>query len=140
MAQPVRQVGLRAPGFQGLNTELSPINGDPEFALVADNCVVDQIGRLTSRNAFADYLDFIGKNNAEITKIKSHVLDHNAVHGTHSETPVFIYREGDAEEVELMNMLPVGQGKRLPVYRGRSLEITGTATYGAAMEEERGYC
>ena len=135
MAQPVRQVGLRAPGFQGLNTELSPINGDPEFALVADNCVVDQIGRLTSRNAFADYLDFIGKNNAEITKMKSHVLNHNAVHGTHSETPVFIYREGDTEEVELMNMLPVGQGKRLPVYRGRSLEITGTATYGAAMED-----
>ena len=55
MAQPVRQVGLRAPGFQGLNTELSPINGDPEFALVADNVVVDQIGRLISRKAFAEY-------------------------------------------------------------------------------------
>jgi len=41
MAQPVQQVGIRAPGFQGLNTELSPINGDPEFALVADNVVVD---------------------------------------------------------------------------------------------------
>lgn len=135
MAQPVQQVGIRAPGFQGLNTELSPINGDPEFALVADNVVVDQIGRLTSRNAFADYLDFEGKNNAEITKIKVHVLDHNAVHGTHTETPVFIYREGDVEEVELLNKLPVGQGKKLPVYRGRSLEITGTATYGAAMEE-----
>lgn len=135
MAQPVRQVGLRAPGFQGLNTELSPINGDPEFALVADNAVVDQIGRLTSRNAFADYLDFIGKNNAEITKMKPHILKHNALYGTHAETPVFVYREGDTEEVELMNMLPVGQGKRLPVYRGRSLEITGTATYGVAMED-----
>ena len=55
MAQPVRQVALRAPGFQGLNTELSPINGDPEFALVADNVVVDQIGRLLSRKAFADF-------------------------------------------------------------------------------------
>jgi hypothetical protein len=55
MAQPVQQVALRAPGFQGLNTELSPINGDPEFALVADNVVVDQIGRLISRKAFADF-------------------------------------------------------------------------------------
>ena len=55
MAQPVRQIGVRAPGFQGLNTELSPLNGDPEFALVADNVVVDQIGRLVSRKAFADY-------------------------------------------------------------------------------------
>ena len=55
MAQPIQQVALRAPGFQGINTELSPINGDPEFALVADNVVVDQIGRLTNRKAFADY-------------------------------------------------------------------------------------
>lgn len=55
MAQPVQQAALRAPGFEGLNTELSPINGDPEFALVADNVVVDQIGRLLSRKAFADF-------------------------------------------------------------------------------------
>jgi len=54
MAQPVQQVAIRAPGFQGLNTELSPINGDPEFALVADNVVVDQIGRLLSRKAFGN--------------------------------------------------------------------------------------
>ena len=60
MAQPIQQVALRAPGFQGINTELSPINGDPEFALVADNVVVDQIGRLTSRKAFADY-QYIGE-------------------------------------------------------------------------------
>ena len=136
MAQTVRQVGIRGPGFQGLNTELSPINGDPEFALVADNCVVDQIGRLTSRNAFADHLAFQGKNNAEITRIKAHIFDTNPLHGTHDETPAFIYREGDVEEVVLRNKLPVGQGKKLPVYRGRSLEITGTATYGAAMEKD----
>lgn len=55
MAQPVQQLALRAPGFQGLNTELSPINGDPEFALVADNVVVDQIGRLINRKAFANF-------------------------------------------------------------------------------------
>ena len=51
--------------------------------------------------------------------------------------PAFVYREGDVEEVILPNKLPVGQGKRLPVYRGRSLEITGTATYGVAMEKDR---
>ena len=135
MAQPVRQAGLRAPGFQGLNTELSPINNDPEFALVADNVVVDQIGRLTSRNAFADYLEFTGKNNAEITKIKTYVTDHHHLGGTHIETPIFVYREGDVSEVRLLNKLPVGQGKKLPVYRGRSLEITGPATYSVGMED-----
>ena len=103
--------------------------------MVADNVVVDQIGRLTSRNAFADYLEFTGKNNAEITKIKTHVADHHHLGGTHLETPIFVYREGDVSEVRLLNKLPVGQGKKLPVYRGRSLEITGPATYSVAMEE-----
>ena len=60
MAQPVQQVALRAPGFEGLNTELSPINGDPEFALVADNVVVDQTGRLIARKAFANFTDMPG--------------------------------------------------------------------------------
>ena len=60
MAQPVQQIPIRAPGFQGINTELSPINGDPEFALVADNVVVDQIGRLISRKAFANYKNVAG--------------------------------------------------------------------------------
>ena len=71
MAQPVRQVAIRSPGFQGLNTELSPINGDPEFALVADNVVVDQVGRLASRKAFSDFAridsDIRFKETADIT-------------------------------------------------------------------------
>ena len=72
MAQPVQQVGIRAPGFQGLNTELSPINGDPEFALVADNVVVDQIGRLMAREAFCNYLGITAQENPEIIKMKQH--------------------------------------------------------------------
>ncbi|NDB65969.1 MAG: hypothetical protein EB168_09950 [Euryarchaeota archaeon] len=136
MAQPVRQVAIRSPGYQGLNTELSPINGDPEFALVADNCVVDQIGRLTAREAFADYQMLAGFPDAEITKLKSHIVEHNDIHGTHVETPVFIWRDGDVTEVPVTNTLPVGIGKRLPVFRGRSLEITGTPTYGAAYEKD----
>ena len=75
MAQPVRQVAIRSPGYQGLNTEQSPINTDPEFALIADNCVVDQIGRLTTRQAFADYNKFPAKLNAELTKMMAHTID-----------------------------------------------------------------
>ena len=69
MAQKVNQVVLRSPGFQGLNTELSPINGDPEFALTADNVVIDQIGRLCAREAFATYRTLAGKPNIELTKL-----------------------------------------------------------------------
>jgi hypothetical protein len=138
MAQPVNQVGIRSPGYQGLNTELSPINGDPEFALVADNCVVDQIGRLTTRQAFADYIKFEDRNNLEIIKIKSHVISDDPIHGTHREAPVFVYREGNVEEVPVTTMVPVGGHRKLPVKRGRSLEITGEANYGVGIEADDG--
>lgn len=49
MAQPIQQLSLVAPAFQGLNTQDSPIDMDATFALVADNCVVDKNGRLGAR-------------------------------------------------------------------------------------------
>jgi hypothetical protein len=52
MAQPTNQFTIRGNGFQGLNTEMSPIGSDPSFALKADNCVIDRVGRMTSREAF----------------------------------------------------------------------------------------
>lgn len=135
MAQPVQQVAVRSPGYQGLNTEQSPINTDPEFALIADNCVVDQIGRLTTRNAFADYNNFPTKLNAELTKMMAHTLDMDPVHGTQKEVPLFVYREGTTEEVEFFNLIPSGDRKREPVNRGRSLEITGTPAWGCAYDD-----
>ena len=54
MAQSLQQVSLSGMGFQGLNTELSPINSTADFALVADNLVIDEVGRLGAREAFAD--------------------------------------------------------------------------------------
>ena len=55
MAQQQQNVTISAPGFQGLNTEDSPLQQDPGFALVADNCVIDQFGRVGAREAFAKY-------------------------------------------------------------------------------------
>ena len=52
MAQPVNQFTIRGDGFQGLNTEMSPIGSDPSFSLRADNCVVDRVGRVSAREAF----------------------------------------------------------------------------------------
>jgi hypothetical protein len=39
-----------------LNSEISPFQQSIEFALKADNCVIDRVGRLASREAFADYV------------------------------------------------------------------------------------
>ena len=56
MAQPTQQFTLRGQGFQGLNTEMNPIGSDPTYALVADNVVVDRVGRMASRQAFSKHV------------------------------------------------------------------------------------
>jgi len=90
MAQALQQVSLNGMGFQGLNTELSPINSTPEFALVADNLVIDEVGRLGSREAFKDLVSAmqVGPDN---------FLDITAIHswygGGLDPYPVLVYLE-----------------------------------------------
>jgi hypothetical protein len=52
MAQPQNNVSITAPGFAGLNTQDSPLDMDPSFASVADNCTIDNYGRISSRRGF----------------------------------------------------------------------------------------
>ena len=57
MAQQQQNISISAPGFQGLNTEDSPLQQDPGFALEADNCVIDKFGRVGAREAFSSYTE-----------------------------------------------------------------------------------
>ena len=52
MAQQLQNISIRAPAFKGLNTQDSPIDGDPSFASIADNCVIDKYGRIGARKGF----------------------------------------------------------------------------------------
>ena len=52
MAQKLQNITIAAPGFTGLNTQDSPIGVDPSFAAVADNCVIDQLGRIGARKGW----------------------------------------------------------------------------------------
>lgn len=52
MAQQLQNISIRAPAFKGLNTQDSPIDGDPSFASVADNCIIDKYGRIGARQGF----------------------------------------------------------------------------------------
>ena len=54
MAQPLQNITISAPGFAGLNTQDSPIGVDPSFAAVADNCVIDQLGRIGARKGWEE--------------------------------------------------------------------------------------
>jgi hypothetical protein len=133
VAQNVNQVVLRSPGFQGLNTELSPINGDPEFALTADNVVIDQIGRLCAREAFATYRTLAGKPNIEFTKM-SGFISKVTEDGRHQESPVSVYRYGNMEPVSFKVELQDGLGVRRSQ---RNLEeLESGANYGVAILED----
>jgi hypothetical protein len=52
MAQQLQNITVAAPGFAGLNTQDSPINIDPSFASIADNCVIDKLGRIGARKGW----------------------------------------------------------------------------------------
>jgi len=53
MPQQLQNISITAPAFKGLNTQDSPIASDPSFAAVADNCVIDQYGRIGARKGFS---------------------------------------------------------------------------------------
>lgn len=67
MAKPLSNVILEAPGFFGLNTEDSPASMPPAFAKVADNCIVDNRGRIASRQG----LEYVTTTNGTGTDIKT---------------------------------------------------------------------
>lgn len=49
MAQQLQNITVRSPGFAGINTQDSPIGLDTSFAREADNCIIDQFGRVGAR-------------------------------------------------------------------------------------------
>ncbi len=54
MAKQLQNITVAAPGFAGLNTQDSPIGIDPSFASVADNCVIDKLGRIGARKGWKE--------------------------------------------------------------------------------------
>ena len=53
MSEPLQIASISAPGFFGLNTQDSPLDLNQGFALVANNAVIDQYGRIGSRQGWS---------------------------------------------------------------------------------------
>jgi len=70
MAQPLQNINIAAPAFKGLNTQDSPLSGDPQFASVADNVVIDSYGRIGSRRG----LTLLTTDATELGSDKPHAL------------------------------------------------------------------
>jgi hypothetical protein len=54
MSQRLQPLTVAAPAFFGLNTEESPVGMSPNFASVADNCVIDKRGRIGAREGYSE--------------------------------------------------------------------------------------
>lgn len=52
MSQLLERFTISAPGFYGLNTQDSPLDLAAGFALVAQNCILDQYGRMGARKGW----------------------------------------------------------------------------------------
>jgi hypothetical protein len=52
MSQPTQAYSITAPGFMGLNTQDSSLDLASGFALVANNCIIDQYGRIGARKGW----------------------------------------------------------------------------------------
>ena len=52
MAKPLVTASLVAPAFLGLNTQESSVSNNPQFALEANNCIIDEHGRLGARKGW----------------------------------------------------------------------------------------
>lgn len=53
MAQQLQAFSITAPGFYGLNTQDSSLDLASGFALIANNCVIDQYGRVGARKGWS---------------------------------------------------------------------------------------
>jgi hypothetical protein len=52
MAENITPFSISAPGFYGLNLNDSPVDLTPNFALEANNCVIDKSGRIAARKGW----------------------------------------------------------------------------------------
>lgn len=52
MSQQIQAYSITAPGFMGLNTQDSSLDLASGFALVANNCIIDQYGRIGARKGW----------------------------------------------------------------------------------------
>ncbi len=82
MAQQQQNITIAAPGFQGINTEESPLQQDPSFCLVAENAVLDRYGRVGSRKAFAEFTTAVNVTYAPaVGAVTTEVVTHRLGHG-----------------------------------------------------------
>ena len=76
MTQQIQTFSITAPGFYGLNTQDSSLDLASGFALVANNCVIDQYGRIGARKGWVpQHVYNTILDGADIKMIAEHIVD-----------------------------------------------------------------
>lgn len=75
MAQPIQTFSITAPGFYGLNTQDSSLDLASGFALVANNCVIDQYGRIGARQGWTPSHSTLGALGTSDVKTIAELID-----------------------------------------------------------------
>ena len=75
MAQPIQTFSITAPGFYGLNTQDSSLDLASGFALVANNCVIDQYGRVGARQGWTPAHSTLGALGTSDVKTITELID-----------------------------------------------------------------
>ena len=75
MAQPIQTFAITAPGFYGLNTQDSSLDLASGFALVANNCVIDQYGRVGARQGWTPAHSTLGALGTADVKTIAELID-----------------------------------------------------------------
>ena len=99
MAKPLQPIAIQAPGFFGLNTQDSPTGLTEQFALEANNCVIDRFGRVGARKGY----EFIAPSVETIVSMHEHInADSSSELLSASESSIF---KGDST---LTDITPTG--------------------------------
>ena len=99
MAKPLQPLVIQAPAFYGLNTQDSPTSLTEQFALQADNCVIDRFGRIGARKGY----QFINSSTGAIVSLHEHI-NSNSTSELLSSTDSVIYSGVDT----LTDITPTG--------------------------------
>jgi len=79
MSQPIQTFSITAPGFMGLNTQDSSLDLSSGFALAANNCVIDQYGRVGARKGWTpQHTTLAALGSADVEAIGQVVTDAGA--------------------------------------------------------------
>lgn len=104
MSSPQQNVTIAAPGFAGINTEISPTEQSDNYASIAENCIIDKYGRLGSRKG----VELVTTDSTAITGVTLNELHvHQDVLGVETTISAGDNRIFKGEEVPV-DVTPVG--------------------------------